>query len=280
MNKKQWLFPVLAWLLVATNEVWAQPYSVNPPATTGPQQSLMAQPVPVEQPSLVPSDWILYRKSPDCCGPIGGDGPLKTEFYLRSGWSFPTGGFYGDELEVGWAIQGGARLMVFNPVGDSAWTLDISGSNIWNQARASDLRVPLSILLPNPVGIVERVELGQGDLPGVTLRDLNRTFVNVGIGKMWYLNGPPSCGSWNWRIGIEGGGRYGSASAQFFEIRARNDRIGGAFVGLHTDVDIPCGCCLFHGGVRGEYSYTWSDILQRPSDVGEVLLLFEVGVRY
>jgi hypothetical protein len=279
MGKKLLFFLVLAWAFGNLQAARAQSPSLLPmpaPVTTEPA------PVPSEPPgSLVPSDWILYRKSETCCGPIGCDGPLKTEFFLRAGWSFPIGtGIYGDTLTTGWAIEGGARLLFFNPTRDGAWSLGLSGSNIWNQGKNPNVRIPLSILLPNAQGVVERVELGKGNLPGVTVRDLNRTFVNVIVGKDWFLSGPVNNCTWNWRVGLDAGGRYGSASAQFHEIRARTDVIGGIFVGGHTDLDIPCGCCVFNAGLRTEWSYTWSDILQQSSDVEEINLLFTVGVRY
>src|SRR5262249_25875245 len=127
----------------------------------------------------------------------------------------------------------------------------------------------------------------------------NQTFVNLGFGRDWYFGDPavgccrPGCGNgtcegddancfrhWSWRIGVDGGGRYGTGSTQYVQVRERSDVIGGAFLGAHADVEIPCGCCMFMGGIRGEWNYTWTDIMQRKSDVQEINLLFTVGVRY
>ena len=136
--------------------------------------------------------------------------------------------------------------------------------------------------------------------PGVTVEDLNRTFVNVGFGRDWYLfgqaptylncpcgggcgdNGCGSCGGPVWRIGIDGGGRYGTAKLELHEIRHRGDTIAGVFVGAHSDVEIPCGCCIFQAGIRVEWDYTWMDILQEhnDADVEDINLLFTIGTRF
>ena len=62
----------------------------------------------------------------------------------------------------------------------------------------------------------------------------------------------------------------------------RTDVIGAVYAAIHSDVDIPCGCCTFYGGIRAEFDHTWSDVLQiqNKSDLGGINLLFSVGVRY
>ncbi len=54
------------------------------------------------------------------------------------------------------------------------------------------------------------------------------------------------------------------------------------FVGLSSDVEIPCGCCTFLAGMRGEWGYNWADILQHQnsSDLQDVNILFTAGVRF
>jgi hypothetical protein len=76
------------------------------------------------------------------------------------------------------------------------------------------------------------------------------------------------------------GGGWGSASAEFDEIRHRTDVIGGTFASLHTDLEIPCNCCTFYTGLRLEWAYTWGDILQVQSDVNEFNMLLSFGVRF
>ena len=56
----------------------------------------------------------------------------------------------------------------------------------------------------------------------------------------------------------------------------------GVFLAVHSDLEIPCGCCIFQAGLRSEYGYTWADILQRQnnSDVQDINLLFNLGLRF
>ena len=78
------------------------------------------------------------------------------------------------------------------------------------------------------------------------------------------------------------GGAWGSASAEFNEIRHRTDVVGGVLASVHTDLEFPigCCCCVFYTGFRLEWSYIWGDILQRKSDIEEINLLFTLGVRF
>jgi hypothetical protein len=73
-----------------------------------------------------------------------------------------------------------------------------------------------------------------------------------------------------------------TATSQIHMLRRRTDTIGSAFLGLHSDVEIPCGCCVFMAGLRAELNYTWSDILQRQNDSNllDVNLLITCGVRF
>jgi len=63
-------------------------------------------------------------------------------------------------------------------------------------------------------------------------------------------------------------------------IRHRTDVIGGFYVGMHNDLEIPSRWGVVTVGSRWEYSYTWSDILQHVSDIQELNLLLTVGIRY
>ena len=54
------------------------------------------------------SSYILGTR-PDCCGPMGGNGPIKSEIYIESGLALPVAGnIMARSLEPGWDIQGGA----------------------------------------------------------------------------------------------------------------------------------------------------------------------------
>src|SRR5262249_4644434 len=116
----------------------------------------------------------------------------------------------------------------------------------------------------------------------VTLRDLNRTFGNLALGREWYLTGPmDSCGL-RWRFGCDVTGRFGTAKARFDEIRHITDTIYGLGLALHTDIEKQCGCCTWFAGFRTEWDYTWSDILQQQNDsnIQDVNFLITLGVRF
>ena len=234
------------------------------------------------KPAPALSQWIVGT-DPDCCGPLGNHTPLMTELYFRSGFSFPyENGQLGKSLNTGWDIEGGGRALCFNERGDAAWTLSMGVLNIHNDAEDNppDIRL-LNLKLPgtNQTTVT---------LPQLIahVRSLNRTFLTGGVGREWYMLGAATGTRDNdcakWRIGYDLGGRWGSAKVDLFETLHRTDVIGGAYVAIHSDIDIPCGCCTFFGGIRGEYSYTWSDILQiqNKAEFGEFGLLFSLGVRY
>jgi hypothetical protein len=95
-------------------------------------------PAPVNPGGL--SSWLVYPRAPGCCGPVGGNGPIGSEVYLRTGASIPVGGgIFGDVLDVGWAIQGGGRALFFNPAANAAWTVDLSLSNYHYNANGDAL---------------------------------------------------------------------------------------------------------------------------------------------
>lgn len=265
---------------------------IRPPA----HETIDADTLPPPTPTAGPSSWINYPRSSCCTQVFGGDGPLQAELYFRTGWSIPVdGGIFDRTLSTGWAIQGGGRTLFFNPQRSAAWTVDLGISNIWNHGKHPEIKVPLSVLVPqdpaNPVtgpdpqtGLLppQRANFGTDpNLPGVTIRNLNRTFVNLGFGREWYLNGSAAEQSgWLWRAGLDAGGRWGVAGLELHELRKREDVIGGVWVSLHSDVEIPVRSAIFQFGFRMEWSYTFSDILQQQSDIVDVNLVFGAGVRY
>jgi hypothetical protein len=252
------------------------------------------------------SSWLTYAR-PDCCGPIGGNGPIKDELYVRSGASLPVGGdIFGHVLTTGWEIQGGARTLFFDPDRRRAWTADASVSSIWNNGQHGDRVFPLHLLVQtgatNPA--TGNPQVFHADLQG-QLRSMNRTAVNLAFGREWFLLGSAAscgCGERSWRVGIDAGGSYGSAAVMMnidtipgvpavandgtlttvHLLRRRSSVFGSAFVGLHSDLEVPMGCCIYYAGFRAEWGYTWSSILQaqNPGDIMDVNLLMEVGVRF
>jgi len=116
----------------------------------------------------------------------------------------------------------------------------------------------------------------------VTTRSLNRTFFNLGFGREYYFMGAPQADNWTWRAGFDAGGRYGSTKLEMHEIQHRTDTIAGIFVAAHSDVEIPYGCITLIAGMRLEWDYTWTDVLQshNNSDVQDINLLFNLGFRF
>jgi hypothetical protein len=110
----------------------------------------------------------------------------------------------------------------------------------------------------------------------------NRTFANLALGGEWYLSGPATCNHRTWRSGFDVGGRWGTAKMDLTGIQHRTGVLTGVFAAVHSDLEIPCGCYLFFAGVRAEWGYTFSDILQsqNDADVMDVNLMLTAGVRF
>lgn len=223
------------------------------------------------------NNWLAYPRCLGCCGPVGGNGPIGYEAYVRSGLNFPLGGNpFGARMETGWTIAVGARTLFFNPESDAAWTVDLGVMNVYDRTRDHS-----TFRLFNVRELGTNTTVPEVD---VQICDLNRTYVNLSGGREWYLMG---CANGaqpdvNWRVGVDLGGRFGTEKLDVTNFRHRTDINSGVFMAVHSDLEIPWGCCLFLAGVRGEYGYTWSDVLQRQnnSDVEDINLLFNLGLRF
>jgi hypothetical protein len=236
-----------------------------------------------------PTSWLVYPRAPGCCGPVGGCGPIGSELFLRSGWTFGVGGGpLGSMMKPGWDIEGGGRVLLFNPAIDKAWTVSLSVSNMFNATGPNTPTVTLNnVKVKTAQAVNGTVTQGTIVVPQqpATLATYNQTFLNFGLGREWYLLGtadPGQMNSWNWRVGCDGGGRWGTAKGTFNEISHLTDTVGGMYAAIHTDVEYPCNCITLQGGIRLEYNYIWDDILQsqNPSDYQSLNLLFQVGLRY
>jgi hypothetical protein len=282
MSAKTIFSTALVWTLLGFGAVRGQtPGAMNPPDSLPPPRPYGGAAETAPQPPLVSqrfqlSSWIRGEKY-QCCDSVGASGPIESELFFRLGPSLVAGnGTVADVLQTGLYLGGGGRVLFFNPAQNDAWTVELGVANISNHAHAPTSVFPLHIFVPSTAGTPTAV------VTGATLHDLERTFFNMGLGNEWYLRGSAASQGPMWRVGFDGGGRWGSASASFSEIPHRNDTIGGLWAAFHTDVDIPCGCCLFTAGFRVEYGYTWSDILQiqNKSDTQDVNILFNFGIRF
>src|SRR5262249_15281816 len=167
--------------------------------------------VPDAGPSPVPqlSRWITGPAC-DCCGPLGGR-ELGYEIYLRNGISFPFGsGPLAKDLDPGWVIQGGARVLIFDATKLGAWTVDLGIGNINNHASGDHPATLRNIIVPGPVNIFGQSQAQVVPSIDVTFRRYNRTFVSAAFGREWYLWDPANSCGWMWRAGLDAGPRYGS----------------------------------------------------------------------
>jgi hypothetical protein len=265
------------------------PSLAAPPATAlGMPNALPASPgepaVPPPGQQVRLSNWILGERCPGCCGPIGGNGPIGSEMYLRSGVSIPIGGgALNSSLETGWDIEGGARVLFFNRAVDAAWTVDISVTNIFNPPDSNPRHVTLTNVPLQTAGVTGAQTTVVPSLT-VTPSDLNRTYVNISAGReIWLLGTADSShNDLNWRIGWDVGGRWGTEDLELQELEHRTCALGGVFFSAHSDVEVPCGSWILEAGFRVEWGYTFGDILQRTNDGNtmDLNLMFTLGVRF
>src|SRR5437868_2504564 len=110
-------------------EIPSQP-QVNPAPGDDMQSAGLPQPgLPQPGPNGLPrpglSDWITYNRNGCCSGPMGNYLPLMHELFLRSGVAAPLPNtIVGKNLNAGWEIEGGGRLLLLNPQADRAWVAE------------------------------------------------------------------------------------------------------------------------------------------------------------
>ncbi|NBR05271.1 MAG: hypothetical protein EBT92_05820 [Planctomycetes bacterium] len=234
------------------------------------------------------SEWILYPRDPGCCGPTGNckSGPILLETYFRTGPEFTVGGgVFNNVLETGWNIGGGGRSLFFNPDADQAWVIDLGVSNTHYN---SNNRNPAVSLFNLPyldrsgtfgIGVNKSLTIPAVD---VGIISLNTTFVNLSGGKEYYLRGDAFNKDNSWRIGGDIGGRYGSGKTEFVGFPNLKDTIGGVFLSLHSDLQIPFGKVNLIAGLRLEWDYIWNGVLQSQnnSDLSNISLLYNGGIQF
>jgi hypothetical protein len=184
--------------------------------------------------------------------------PLYTELYLNAGPSVPVGnGTLSQELKTGWSITGGTRALFFNEPQTRAWVVDAHIINTNQSAGRQNTAFPVAFS-HNGQKSSDVLFKGQTGLTDFTLQNANRTLVGLGFGREWYAWQPATSDGRMWRFGLDSGGRWGSQRVNFNEF------------GHLTDVV----------GVRVEWAYTWSDVLQRTSDSQDLNVLLSAGIRY
>jgi hypothetical protein len=231
------------------------------------------------------SDWILYRRD---AGPIWGatgGKPMMVEIFARTGISVPVGGtLLGRELDTGWRLEVGGRTLWFDQTFKKAWVIEANLVNTYNGAIGVQ-QVPLGVFVTDvTVGSTSPpakfVQFGQGGIPGVTIRGVNRTMLGLGIGREYYLWKSANTPGTHWRIGWDGGGRYGSMKMDLNEIKHRTRVLENGYLSAHSDLELNCGHWIWYSGFRFEWDYTANTILQRQSDFQDLNMLLTGGVRW
>ncbi len=264
------------------------PILANPPGPGAP--GTPTEPIPYPQGF---SPFIVYPRSPGCTGPVGCNGPIGGEIYLRTGLSIPFGGnFFGRLLEPGWQLDGGARSIFYDKDRRASWSIDLGVTTIFNDTNRLDVPVDLTnipgttTVLTNQGSVVGGLAVQSPTTQNIKIpivpiavKHMNRTYGDLGGGREWYYWGTPQgdCLPWSWRMGVDAGGRYGTMRVDInhltittAQLRHLTDTIAGVYCGWHTDVLIPFGPGLFTAGFRAEWAYTWSDVLQN-THVGDIM---------
>ncbi|MBO0697433.1 MAG: hypothetical protein J2P46_03500 [Zavarzinella sp.] len=238
---------------------------VVPPPAGAPT---IAPPVPNGPP--MPGCGVPYPGG-DCCGPVGANGPIGQEVYLRVGANFPLGnGLLARSLNTaGLTTQIGGRSQFFDPQGDAAWAVDVHLQYQYNNADAQDT-------------VTFRGE-------PVFVRDLHRWAVGLGGGRDMFLTAPGFVGgTWdaNFRIGWDVGARWGSGHVDLTPLfepdgyRRHQDVFAQTFAGVMATMEVPVGGYTWICGGRLEWDYTFSDLIPKGSSFHEINTLVVLGVRY
>lgn len=297
----------LAWSaalfgLIAAGATAQQPVPTSPPllggppAGGGPVPNVTAGPVdtlttPVAQPGLpgaVYSPWCGDAPVGWCGGPLGANGAVSYEGYVRTGPSIVAGGgALSDILKTGWNVQVGSRTLFFNVPGDAAWVLDLGLGYTRNRGPRLE-RTTSAFLLPDPDP--QTGELGPDVLATVGVRALRRSSLNFAVGRDYFLYGPGVVGQegyGNVRLGWDVGGRWGTTSIDLEPAddpggyRRRHDIYHGLFLGTQFNWEKPVGAWTFLVGTRLEWSYYWMNILPpQQGDFRDVNILMMFGIRF
>jgi hypothetical protein len=250
------------------------------------------------------SQWLLYPRIPGCCGPVGCNGPIGGEVLARTGLAFPVGGgTLQHSLQDGWYVEGLGRVLFFNPQQDRAWTASIGIGNLFAPGRhdvpaftLNNVNVRTAVPPPGTPVASPTLQALEGQVAAGTpvtvtvpsvnasVASYNQTWLALYGGRAWYLRGNGSCSrqGCSWRIGFDVGGRWATEKVDFNEIRHLTGTAGGLSLAAYSDVEIPFQCVILFAGMRTQYDYIWTDILQRQnsSDLQTFDLLFTVGVRF
>src|SRR5262245_43295338 len=286
MNSKTMIVALLAAVCVAC-PAWAQPPYPRPAREVIDERTAEPLPAPQTEPG---SRWIT--SGPCLCDGAGQSPPIAAEVYVHTGASFPVASCFnrhdlvGRDAQPGFLIQGGIRTLFFDAPATSAWAVDVSISHVDN---GHDPNKPYGLAVIDFTGKtdpttgqpeVKLIQFGTPTQPPLHIRETHRTYLNLGVGRDYYWRASADDPGRLFRVGWDIGGRYGALSQEYDRIKHRTDVIGGLYMGVHGEFEFPTSWGAWHFGVRAEYGYTWSDILQRASDIQEINTMATFGIRY
>lgn len=253
---------------------------------TAPQPELDPKPpTQIYPPQTGPSTWIVYRENPncECCGPIGGCGPIRMELFAGTGPSLAIGGtLIESTLSDGWLVEGGGRSLFFNQDLTAAWNIDLKLSYVGNSSSSS-ISYPFLAPRTDPITGRRFVVTDQ-----VTTAALHRTYVSLGLGREWFLPGPTLMGQSNFIFGVDGGARYGVVRLDVHnynivgQFQRTTDILWGGYGGVHFDWEIPRGCCTCILGFRTEFGYSKFEVpITLPQQhIYDLNFMLNAGVRF
>ena len=239
-----------------------------------------AQGMAPSQPGI--NEYLAYPRPPGAG--LGNSGLIGSEAYFRAGYSANLGGtgIFGRVFDGGYAVQGGVRSIFFRPQPTVGWTVDVGLASVWYHAGRSE-KANLRNFPSTTTVFGQTVTTIIPSFP-VTPTNLNQTSVRLALGQEYYLYGDadPADGDWKWRAGWDAGGILGSSKLNLQEIRHRTGEVYGGLAAIHSDVEMPYGHCILQAGVRLEYDYTTSKILQSQNntDFSALNLMFTTGFRF
>jgi hypothetical protein len=123
-------------------------------------------------------------------------------------------------------------------------------------------------------------------LPSLTasVAAYNQTWLSLYGGREWYLRGNADCSNpcWSWRVGLDVGGRWATEKVSFNEIKHRTGVAGGVSVAGYSEVVLPCQCVIYTFGLRTQYDYIFTHILQSQNvnDLQVFTLMITAGLRF
>jgi hypothetical protein len=310
---------VLAWLaggVVLAQEPNAMPRSETVPSASTPIPSdspdkQVPETIPAPKPSDSPIAAITGTPqmppgtvcSPwngpggtGCCGPIGGNGPILSELFVRNGVNILIGGgIIKETMTTGFVQSFGGRSLFFNPSGSRAWTAEFGIDWFYNNNSGKADNEYVLEFFPGRTEISNGVE---NIIPDVSIFGNPREYIRAGVhfafGRETYMFTPGyQCGK-NFRLGWDIGGRWGysrlnynvfpedfSAEGARITFDRVSDVFGTAFFAIHGDVEIPLGpCWTFVTGIRAEAGYNFSDIVLFNSDSQELNMMLNLGLKF